>query len=464
MEDKRAEIPLSLGAEQALIGSVLIAPECLEEAAGLAGPADFSVEVNGGIFSAALSLLAEGARVDAVTILTRCRARGMDGDGKLAGYFRELMDLTPTAANAGEYARLVKNAATLRAVRGVGLSLAQDAGDGADAAAVVSGAMEALERLGDGARGAALLTPEAQVRRFLDYRDEIERDPLAAVVRTGYGSLDALLGGGMMREGLYIIGARPGMGKTTFALNLAENISRSGEVLFVSLEMSDRQIMGRRLAREARLRSDKLMMQRLTDEEEAQLMAASRAVLARRIVIPDVPGATVGEIALWARSLKQLRAVVVDYIGLITPDKKRPGRYDEMTDVSGALKRMARSLRVPVIALSQLNRANEARQNKRPQLSDLRDTGAIEQDADAVIFLHREDYYDGAAEGKPQDAQQLMELIVAKNRHGNTGTRRMAWDGAQGRVTGLATTEPTGGRNPYAWTDGAPDKPEQMKL
>ena len=235
---------------------------------------------------------------------------------------------------------------------------------------------------------------------------------------SGYPQLDALLGGGFLNSGLYIIAARPGMGKTTFALNIADQFD--GNVLFVSLEMSTEQVTAKRLARVAGLPSSTLLMRdNLVDGEWEKVADASSKLAKSGMVVNRKMGVTVSEIGLMARSVKNLTAVVVDYLGLIRSDV-RGSRYEQVSQISADLKQLAISLDVPIIALSQLSRASEQRTDKRPSLADLRDSGAIEQDADGVLLLYRGDYYELSQDKKPGEPS-LIECTLAKNRHCRTG-------------------------------------------
>ena len=252
-------------------------------------------------------------------------------------------------------------------------------------------------------------------------------------------ALDKLLGGGMINSGLYLLAARPGMGKTTLALNIADRVAQADPVLFVSLEMDDEQLTAKRISRETGISSERLLMQPLNDQEYAQVAAATQKLSTLSFYTNKAPAVTVDDISALARSIGGLRLIVVDYFGKIAPppDFRRSGRVEYTTENSGALKDLARSLKVPVLALCQLNREVEARQDKRPQLSDLRDTGALEQDADGVIFLYREDYYAAPGTIDP-NIPSMMEVNLAKNRHGFVGKCEMAFSLASSRITSVS--------------------------
>ena len=252
-------------------------------------------------------------------------------------------------------------------------------------------------------------------RRFTDYVVNAGNGH-SNFISSGFPLLDNILGGGFIRGGLYILGARPAMGKSTYAINLADNIK--GNCLYVSLEMTPEQIVSKRISRLTDLSAAKLLSGRVTEDDWTKIAMAFTALSEQGVYINDRYDLTVQKIQLLAQSVPDLRAVIVDYLGLIQPATRSTSSYENITQISRELKRMAISLNVPVICLCQLSRTVESREDKRPRLSDLRDSGAIEQDADAVMFLYRPDYYTG---GKTDGQPSLTHLEVAKNRHGRTG-------------------------------------------
>ena len=265
-------------------------------------------------------------------------------------------------------------------------------------------------------------------------------------------ALDTLLGGGMLNSGLYLLAARPGMGKTTLALNIADRVAQADPVLFVSLEMDTEQLSAKRISRVTGIPTQRLLMQSLSEEEESKVAQASRALAQLSLWSNAASTVTVDDIGALARSIGGLRLIVVDYFGKILPPagSRRYGRYEYTTEISGALKDLARTLKVPLLVLCQLNREVEARQDKRPQLSDLRDTGALEQDADGVIFLYREDYYADRSTVDP-NIPSLLDVDLAKNRHGMVGSCKLAFALASSRITGMSYRRPA-------------DIPEQLRI
>ena len=284
------------------------------------------------------------------------------------------------------------------------------------------------------------MSSEEAAEAWQEHYDKVCNNPDYAYCRTGFPLLDKKLGGGMFKQGLYIVGARPGMGKTTLGINIADNIAKAGKlVLFISLEMSRTQIMSKRIAREGGINYTLLMAGGLSDNGKQAAQDAVEVLKGRPFLLTDKSGLTAADIGQMARQVSGLGAVVIDYFGLIkaTEEDAPKPRYEQMTDISADLKALAKRLKIPMLVLCQLNRENMNRgKDKSPTLSDLRDTGAIEQDADAVILLHRPEYYSDetkTANYAPPERENI-NLIVAKNRHGETGTVTMQWRGRTGEI------------------------------
>lgn len=398
--------------EQSVIGSILIDADCLPAVTGLLTADDFIIEADKAIYGAALELSRRGDPVDPVTIVDWCK-------GNVSReYVAQLMETTPTAANVEAYAKLVRKESMRRSLRALSACIDGRASDMDEPGELIADAMRELERIEAQDTAKELATSSEAVLVFYDHLAKLKEGG-GGFVKTGYRQLDALLGGGLFNSGLYVMAARPGMGKTTVALNILDNID--GPSLFVSLEMDMEQITAKRLSRLSGLPSDRIMTNQLTDEEYGMISEASERLSTSPAYINRKPFATVSDIGTMARKVKGLRCIIVDYFGFILPSRRRQKRNEEMTEVSVELKSLARALKVPVLCLAQLNRENMGRGNKRPQLSDLRETGALEQDADGVMFLHREDYYEPKREDEDPDHPSMMEIILEKNRHGRTG-------------------------------------------
>lgn len=397
--------------EQYLCGAILISGDAVMKAIrGIVTPDCFQLEAYRAIFTAALSLLEDGTPIDPVSIAATAKRQGVKLSNKL---LLELMEIVPTAANCVDYAHRVAEDARKRRIKALAERIQ------ADGVSTSDELLAALQREAQAIQGSnyqrGLLSPVDTLRRFMDYvvKAGEKRDNF---ISTGFPRLDGILGGGFIRGGLYILGARPAVGKSTFALNLADGIA--GNLLFVSLEMSPEQILAKRVSRLTGYTASKLLSGQLPDKAWEAVAMATTSIDKSGVYINSRYDLTVQEIHLLAQSVPELRCIILDYLGLIQPATRSGSTYEQVSAISRELKRMAVSLNVPVVCLCQLSRKIEERKDKKPMLSDLRDSGAIEQDADGVLFLYREDYYTGSpADGFPS----TVELTVAKNRHGKTG-------------------------------------------
>ena len=379
---------------------------------GIVKAEDFQLEAYQAIYSAALSLADNGDPIDPVSIRCQAQKEGIDLSNN---FLAELMECTPTAANCAEYALRVAEDARTRAIKNLAEKIQTDTSSSPEELlAVLQRETEAIQ---GGAFQRGLLSPADTLRRFNSYVVEAG-DGRENFIPSGFPRLDKILGGGFIRSGLYIVGARPAMGKSTFALNLADNIG--GGVLFTSLEMSPEQITAKRVSRLTGIPAAKLLRGNVSDRDWAGIALATSALSEQGVFLNFRYDLTVQQIQILAQSVPNLRAVIVDYLGLIQPATRGASSYENISQISRDLKRMAISLNIPVICLCQLSRMVENRKDKHPMLSDLRDSGAIEQDADAVMFLYRGDYYSGAT--TEQGFPSLVQLDVAKNRHGQTGS------------------------------------------
>ena len=420
-----------LNAEYGVIGSLLIdAKQTLPIISAVLKPDDFSIEINKQIYQTALELQKEDACVDPMTIMDRLKKSGSE---EICQYLIECMDITPTAANVEAYIGIVKNASMLRSIKSTASlvqTFCEDAERYEDALSYAVDTYTAIQQ--EGAVNEIVDSAEA-TKEFYNYRSNFEKHPEAMFVKTGFDNLDSVLGGGMVNSGLYVIAARPGTGKTTIALNIADNIAEKGfPVLFVSLEMSTKQITAKRLARMTGIPYRVLLMGKMDTEQYTKMAQAVPKITNSLLKVNRKPGASVAQIESMVRKIKGVRCVVVDYLGLVRPSTKRKSRYEEATEISWALKSMAIRLGIPVLCLVQLNRETEKEKGGKPKLWHLRDTGAIEQDADCVMLLHSQ---------KPEAEESIKEwqgieceCIVAKNRHGETGVCKFSFYGAQSKL------------------------------
>ena len=425
MEDEllQRQLPHSLEAEQSVLGSMLIDSRCVAEVIGLVRPDDFFLQQNKDIYETIYTMFNFSETIDPVTVLEKMKVRGV-ADEKTADYLLQLMEVTPTAANVGQYAQIVRDRAMLRnlAVAAGDIRETVFAGVGTPAE-ILESAEKKIYALRNGNAGETLQHIGVVLVNVFDRLDELSRsDNEFPGLSTGLHDLDHKING-LNKSDLLLIAARPGMGKTSLALNIALDVAKKSAktVAFFSLEMSREQLAMRLLSNESFVDNQKLLTGRLTEEEWTKIGIASSALSQTDIRVDDNPSISVAEMNAKCRRLDNLGLVLIDYLQLMTSagngqTSNNANRVQVVSDISRALKIMAKELNVPVICLSQLSRANESRTDKRPMLSDLRESGAIEQDAD------EDDYYHPDTPEK-----NVAEIIVAKNRHGETGTVKLQW-------------------------------------
>lgn len=430
-----------LGCESSVAGSILISPSCLPLVSARLRPEDFALEGARAVYENAMQLSAEGGQIDAVTVQAKARERGISLSNT---YLADLMSYTPTAANVESYIELVREAGLKRRVLELLQYTKELTEDGMSAENVIYKLSGAVSDLYSSASAKRLLNSAELFSVWGKKQLKKSESNTSVMLKTGFTQLDAILGGGMVKGGLYIIGGRPGIGKTTLALSTAMNIAREKKsVLFVSLEMSEGQIASKLISIVSLLPYSDVYRGDMEDEATKLSLEAASYLSKLPFYLCAKPRQSVSEIVMLARGIKDLAAVVIDYIGLISPPHgKAPARYELMTEVSGSLKRSAAMLEVPFLCAAQLNRDMSARKSKRPLLTDLRDSGSIEQDADGVILLHRPSYYD-CEEWDASCDNEPLELIVAKNRHGTIGSCEMLFCGSSGR---LYERKATGGK------------------
>ena len=432
MEDEQLllrQMPHSVEAEQAVLGSMLIDARCVPEVIDQLRSDDFYVRQNREIYDTIYSMFNYSLTIDPVTVLEHMKQNGVYDENTSRGYLLQLMDTTPTAANVVEYIGILKDKTLLRRVAEAAGDLTALIQQGTETGQDI---LEAAEqriyaiRQGRAARG---LIPISNV--LIDVYDRLTE--LAASesaipgLSTGLTDLDRAISG-LNKSDLILLAARPGMGKTSMALNiLLEAGKKSGKnVAFFSLEMSREQLALRLISSECFVDNKKLVTGKLTEEDWEKVAVAADSLNRSRIFIDDDSSVSVADISAKCRRMDNLGLVIIDYLQLMQSAGGRTysgeNRQQVVSDISRALKIMAKELDVPVLCLSQLSRANESRSDKRPMLSDLRESGAIEQDADIVMFLYRDDYYNDSDEN-----HNLAECIIAKNRHGETRTVELQW-------------------------------------
>ncbi len=423
------QAPQSLEAEQSVLGSILIDSRCVTEVIGLLKPEDFYLQQNREIYEAIYTMFNFSQTIDPVTVLDKMRELGTHRDNS-RDYILQLMQITPTAANVVRYANIVRDKSMLR-------GLAQAASDISETvysqvgtpAEMLESAEKKIYALRKGERGDSLEHIGTILHKVFDRLTELsESDSMIPGLSTGLRDLDMKING-LNKSDLLLVAARPAMGKSAFALNLGVNVARKYKktVAIFNLEMSREQLALRLLASECFIDMQKLATGKLSEEEWEKLCTGSAALSQMDIRIDDNPSVTVADINAKCRRLEDLGLVVIDYLQLMQGSgygKNSENRVTVVGEISRSLKIMAKELNVPVVCLSQLSRAVESRTDKRPILSDLRESGAIEQDADSVMFLYRDEYYNPNSDDKG-----LAECIVAKNRHGETGPVKLQWFG-----------------------------------
>ena len=419
--------PHSLEAEQAVLGSVLIDSQCVTDVIGILKPEDFYLQQNREIFEAVYEMFNFSQTIDPVTVLEKLRELGYYTD-KTRDYVLQLMDITPTAAHAERYANIVRDKAMLRGLDRAGKDIvelvAEQTGTPAD---MLETAEKKIYALRKGERGDSLEHIGTILHKVFDHLTELSQsDSAIPGLSTGLRDLDSKING-LNKSDLVLIAARPAMGKTSFALNIGLNVAKKYKqtVAFFSLEMSREQLAMRLLSGESFVDSQKMATGKLAEDEWEKLGMASVALSQTDIRVDDNPSITVAEMNAKLRRVENLGLVIIDYLQLMNGSgygKTSENRVQAVSEISRALKIMAKELNVPVICLSQLSRGPESRTDKRPMLSDLRESGAIEQDADVVLFLYRDDYYNPDSEEK-----NVAECIVSKNRHGEVGTVKLQW-------------------------------------
>ncbi|WP_050180241.1 replicative DNA helicase [Domibacillus robiginosus] len=421
--------PQNIEAEQAVLGAIFLEPSALTVASEILIPEDFYRNAHQQIYLTMLKLGDHGKAVDVVTVTEDLAAHKLIEDVGGISYLSELAAAVPTAANIEYYARIVEEKSLLRRLIRTATTIATD---GYERENEVEGLLsEAEKSIMEVAQrknaGAFHNIKDVLVRTYDNIELLHNRKGDVTGIPTGFAELDRMTAG-FQRNDLIIVAARPSVGKTAFALNIAQNVATNTDetVAIFSLEMGAEQLVMRMLCAEGNINAQSLRTGTLTDEDWRKLTMAMGSLSNSGIYIDDTPGVRIGEIRSKCRRLKQeqgLGMILIDYLQLIQGNgRSGENRQQEVSEISRSLKALARELEVPVIALSQLSRGVEQRQDKRPMMSDIRESGSIEQDADIVAFLYRDDYYDKESENK-----NMIEIIIAKQRNGPTGTVELAF-------------------------------------
>lgn len=435
--------PHSIDAEQAVLGGLMLAPDAYDRVNDRLTAEDFYRRDHQQIYTAIRDLSERGQPFDAVTL-----GEWFSNQGKLAmvdegAYLIELANNTPSAANIVAYAEIVRDKAVLRQLIQVGTDIINDGfqPDGRESSELLAMAEKNVFAIAEqGAKGRSdfVAMPGALKDAFDELRNRFENGGNITGLPTGYDAFDAMTAG-LQPTDLIILAARPAMGKTTFALNIAEfaAIKSKKAVAVFSMEMSASQLAMRLISSNGRINAQRLRTGQLEDEDWARVTGAIKMLKETKIFIDDTPGVSPEVLRSKCRRLKRehdLGLIVIDYLQLMSVPGNSENRATEISEISRSLKGLAKELGVPVIALSQLNRSLETRTDKRPVMADLRESGAIEQDADMIVFIYRDDYYN--KEASPDKG--LAEIIIGKHRGGPTGSCKLKFFGEYTRFDNLA--------------------------
>lgn len=426
------QLPQSVEAERAVLCSLLLLPEVADEVALILRADDFFDDANRRLYKRLAAMHDEGAAVDVTLLIQRLRDAGEYEAVGGAKYLAELSDAVATAAHAEHYARIVREKATLRGLIEASTDILREAYDPTvEPRQLLSRAEERvfgiLEEKGQG-QVAAIRDVLHEALARIDAR--MKHEHAFGGLETGFDDFDEMTGG-LHGSELVILAARPSMGKTALAMNVVEHIAIDCQqpTLFVSLEMSALELGDRLLCSRAKVNGHKVRNGQISIEESQKLIRTAAEVSTAPLYIDDSPSRTMTEIAAAARRLKRregLALVVIDYLQLIEPDNPRDPRQEQVAKIARRLKGLARELQVPVLCLAQLNRQTEATRDNKPQLSNLRESGAIEQDADVVMFIHREEYY-ATSEDERERLRGQADLMVRKQRNGPVGDVKLTW-------------------------------------
>lgn len=448
-DDIIRKLPFSAIAEQSLLGSVLTDPESINLVADMISADDFYIEEHKQIYLAMHELFLTNSQIDVVTLIDTLVKKGIYSKSGGEDYIKVIAQTVPNAMNVKDYAKIVKDKSILRSL----IEMCNEVSDAAyseqdEVSYVLEAAQNKLYAITQGKETKNFRHIREVVTDVLGHLRDLNHNPDAAKgTPTGFKSLDRVLAG-MGKSDLIIVGARPGMGKTSFCLNIATNVAKQSKkkVCIFSLEMSAEQLVNRIVSSEALIDSHSLRTGEISPQEWDHIAQCASSLAGCDILIDDTPGISVTSMKAKLRRVDNLGLVVIDYLQLMQSDRRIDNRAQEVGEISRAMKIMAKELNVPVICCAQLSRGPEARQVKKPMLSELRDSGSIEQDADVVIFLYRDEYYKDA-EGRdsvPSESEQnIAEIIVAKNRHGSTETVKVGWTGRYTRFRELANEETT---------------------
>ena len=432
-----SNLPYSLDAEQAVLGAIIVDSGLISSVTDKLHPEHFHIQRHKDLFAVMSQMFITGQQMDIITIMEHSIRQGVfETQDEARAYLTKLAESTVTTASVESYAAIIEEKYMVRQLMLASKEIYDLATSGQEEPqALLDFAEKKIFdiRSDKEVKGLTLIRPILldKIKELSALSDDPEGNKMAGL-RSGFPSLDKYIFG-LNKSDLILIAARPGMGKTSFAMNVATNVAKyypQKRVCVFSLEMSKEQLVGRMLSSEARISSDQMRTGKISRNEWKSIGEATDVLSQVEMYIDDTANISVGEMKAKLRRMKNLGLVVIDYLQLMTTNRRDGNRVNEISEITRNLKIMAKELNVPVITLSQLSRGPEQRTDKRPMLSDLRESGSIEQDADIVLFLYRNSYYD-----KTDDRPNSCECIIAKNRHGETNTVGINWDGQFTRFT-----------------------------
>ena len=438
-------LPYSVEAEQAVLGSIIIDPKCLNDIAVQMKSEYFYIPQHREIYSVMSSMYELSQTIDFVSLLEKLKNDGIYDEAGGKAYLTQLVQNVPSVANVLTYVAIIKERYYARALMSAAQNIIKDINDNElDSGKLLDNAEQRIFEIRQGREVSGLTHIKSVIEnetydRLVKLSDPETRNEYLGIP-CGIGELDRMITG-LNKSDLIILGARPGMGKTSFALNIARNVAvnTNRTVCFFSLEMTRDQLAQRMLSSEAGIPSEKLRTGNLEPDDFTRLTQAGELLSKTSIYFDETSNITVPEMKAKLRRMKKVDLVIIDYLGLMKSAKPTENRVQEVSEITRNLKIMAKDLKVPVIACAQLSRGTETKgKSHKPALSDLRESGSIEQDADIVLFLYREAYYDNEkADDEDRSDQTMSQCIVAKNRHGEIGTVDLHWDGQFTRFTAL---------------------------
>ena len=430
-------MPYSQEAEQSVLGAILLDSSYLNLVLEILPNTEAFYEPNNKlIYETMLEMFSSGKRIDYITVLDNIAIDSAPKE-EMKNYMLDIVQIVPSMSNVESYAKIIRDKYGLRSLISLARDIIQESTVNGDSEKLLEFTEERLNNIRMGKSSEAIVSLKDVLVEEFEKLEKLNSENCDEILGlpTGYNDLDFAITG-LNKSDLILLAARPGMGKTSFALNIAKYVSEKSKTVIFSLEMSKEQLAARLLSMEGKIAGNKIRRGKLNDDEWSRLIKASDGYSKSNLYIDDTAGITVNEMKARVRRLGDVSLVIIDYLQLISSSRRVSNRVQEISEITRELKIMAKELNIPIICLSQLSRASEQRLDHRPMLSDLRDSGSIEQDADIVMMLYRERYY------KPLDDRidpNECECIIAKNRHGETKTIIFNWEPEYTKFTSMAS-------------------------